>query len=108
MTSESDRHKELEERERILREREVELRLREMEAKIQTADAPFHKTVKHQSENSQKPWIKKLILGGKLFVLAVVALIAVRVASALAGLIIVAALGWMSYKLFFESKKTNS
>ncbi|MBC1240226.1 DUF3040 domain-containing protein [Nostoc sp. 2RC] len=108
MTSEKDRHKELEQRERILREREVELRLREMEAKIHTADAPFHKTVKHQPENSPKPWIKKLILGGKLFALGVVALVAVRIASALAGLIIVAALGWMSYKLFFESKKNIS
>ncbi|MDZ8187491.1 MAG: DUF3040 domain-containing protein [Nostoc sp. ChiSLP02] len=108
MTSEKDRHKELEQRERILREREVELRLREMEAKIHTADAPFHQTVKHQGENSQKPWMKKLILGGKLFALGVVALVAVRVASVLAGFIIVATLGWVTYKLFFESQKIDS
>ena len=107
MTSESDREKELEHRERILREREVELRLREMETNIYANDAAFHQTVKHQPENLQKPWMKKVILGGKLFVLGVVALVAVRIASVLAGFIIVAALGWMSYKLFLESKKTN-
>ncbi|MEH2328399.1 hypothetical protein [Nostoc sp.] len=105
MTSESDREKELEHRERILREREVELRLRE--TNIHPSDAAFHQTVKHQPENSQKPWMKKVILGGKLFALGVVALVAVRIASVLAGFIIVGALGWISYKLFLESKKTN-
>ncbi|BBD67364.1 hypothetical protein NIES4072_53420 [Nostoc commune NIES-4072] len=107
MTSESNREKELEQRERILREREVELRLREMESNIHATDAAFHQTVKHQPENSQKPWMNKVILGGKLFALGVVALVAVRIASVLAGFIIVGALGWMSYKLFLESKKTN-
>jgi Protein of unknown function (DUF3040) len=106
MTS-SDREKELERRERILREQEVELRLRQMETNIHTTDAAFHQTVKHQPENSQKPWMKKVILGGKLFALGVVALVAVRIASLLAGFIIVGVLGWMSYKLFLESKKTN-
>lgn len=107
MTSESDRQKELDRRERLLREREVELRLREMETNIHTTDAAFHQTVKHQPENSQKPWMKKVILGGKLFVLGVAALVAVKIASVLAGFMIVAALGWMSYKLFLESKKPN-
>jgi hypothetical protein len=107
MTSQDDRHKELEQRERILREREIELRLREMEADIHAPNAPFHKTVKHQPENFPKPWVKKVILGTKLFVIGVTALIAVRIASVLAGIIIVAGLGWMSYKLFLESKKTN-
>ncbi|MDF5707790.1 MAG: DUF3040 domain-containing protein [Nostoc sp. S4] len=108
MTSEDNRQKELELGERILREREVELRLREMEAKIYTADSPFYQTVKHQPENSHKPWMKKLILGGKLFAVGMVALVAVRIALVLARFIIVTALGWMSYKLFFESKKNQS
>jgi Protein of unknown function (DUF3040) len=103
MTSE----KELELRERLLREREVELRLREMETNIHATDAAFHQTAKHQPENSQKPWVKKVILGGKLFALGVVALVAVRIASVLAGFIIVGAMGWVSYKIFLESKKTN-
>ncbi|MBE9038220.1 DUF3040 domain-containing protein [aff. Roholtiella sp. LEGE 12411] len=107
MTSQDDRHKELERRERTLREREMEVRLREMEADIRASNAPFHKTVKHQPENSSKLWIKKAILGGKLFALGVAVLIAVRIASVMAGIIIVAALTWISYKLFFESPKNK-
>lgn len=107
MTSQDDRHQELEQRERILREREVELRLREMEHQIHSSDTPFHKTVKHQSDNSHKPWMKKVILGAKLFALGVAALVAVRVASVLAGVVIIAILGWLCYKLFFESKNNN-
>jgi hypothetical protein len=99
--------KELDLRERLLREREVELRLREMATNLHTTDAAFHQTVKHQPENYQKPWVKKVILAGKLFALGVVALVAVKIASVLAGFIIISALGWMSYKLFFESKKNN-
>jgi Flp pilus assembly protein TadB len=108
MQSQDDRHKELQQRERILREREVELRLREMENKIHAADTPFHQTVKHQQEKSRKPWMKKVILGSKLFAIGVTALVAVRIASVLAGIIIFAVLAWVSYKLFFESRKTNS
>lgn len=105
MESESDRQKELEQRERILRQREVELRLREMESNIQNPDTPVHRTVKHQPENSPKPWMKKAILGAKLFAIGVAALVAVRVASVLAGVVIVAVLGWISYKLFFDFPK---
>ncbi|WP_414563356.1 MULTISPECIES: hypothetical protein [unclassified Anabaena] len=107
MTSQDDHHQELAQRERILREREVELRLREMESDIHTPNAPFQKTVKHQPHNFQKPWVKKLILGGKLFAFGVVALVAVKIASAVAGIMIIAALAWISYKLFFESKQNH-
>ncbi len=105
MTSPSDRDQELEERERRLREKEVELRLREMEQQMSNNDVPLYKTVKHQPE--QKPWMKKVILGGKLFALGVAALVAVRVASILAGFIIIAVLGWVSYQLFFASRQKS-
>ncbi len=101
MTSEDERQKELKQRERVLREREVELRLREMETDIHAPDAAFHQTVKHQPENSQKPWMKKVILGGKLFALGVVALVAVRIASVLAGFIIVGVLGGDVLQIIF-------
>ncbi|WP_193197026.1 DUF3040 domain-containing protein [Nostoc sp. MG11] len=109
MTSQDDRYKEIEQRERTLREREMQVRLREMEADIHASDAPFHKTVKHkhQLENSSKSLMKKLILAGKLFALGVAVLVAVRIASVVAGIIIVAALTWISYKLFFESPKNK-
>jgi hypothetical protein len=108
MTSQNDRHEELEQRERQLREKEVELRLREMEQQISASDVPLYKTVKHQREKSQKPWMKKLILGGKLFAVSVAALVAVRIASVLAGVVIIVVLGWVSYQLFFASPKNNS
>ncbi|MEA5515047.1 hypothetical protein [Nodularia sp. UHCC 0506] len=104
MTSQDDPHNELKQRERKLREREVELRLREMEADI---NPPVHQTVKHQPEKFQKPWMKKAVLGGKLFLLGVAALVAVRIASAVAGIMIISALVWISYKLFFESKNNR-
>jgi hypothetical protein len=105
MTSQHNRHDELEQRERLLREKEVEIRLREMEQKMSLNDTPFHQTVKHQIENSPKPWVKKLIIAGKLFALGVAALVAVRVASVLAGFVIMAVLAWVAYKLFFETRK---
>ncbi|MBE9201460.1 MULTISPECIES: hypothetical protein [unclassified Nodularia (in: cyanobacteria)] len=105
MTSQDNRQKEIEQRERKLREREVELRLREMETEI---NAPIHQTIKHQPDNSQKPWMKKLVLGGKLFLLGVATLVAVRIASAVAGIIMISALVWISYKLFSDSKNNRS
>ncbi|BAZ33025.1 hypothetical protein NIES4074_55340 [Cylindrospermum sp. NIES-4074] len=86
-------------------QRQVEMRLREMESNIGGTNAPFHKTVKHQPENLQQPWMKKAILAAKLFGLGVAVLVAVRVASVLAGIVMFAALAWLTYKLFFESKK---
>ncbi|MEH2292689.1 hypothetical protein [Nostoc sp.] len=49
-----------------------------MEINIYATDAAFHQTVKHQPEDSQKPWMKKVILSGKLFALGVVTLVAMR------------------------------
>jgi hypothetical protein len=85
-------------------QRQVEKRLQEMDDQIHAIDAPFYQTQKHQPEPSQKPWLKKLILGGKFFGLAVATLVAVRVASALAGIVIFGALAFLVYKLFLESK----
>ncbi len=87
---------------------QVEKRLREMDDQIHGIDAPFYQTQKHQPEQSQKPWLRKVILGGKLFGLAVATIIAVKVASALAGIVIFGALAFLVYKLFLESKIKTS
>jgi predicted alpha/beta-hydrolase family hydrolase len=86
-------------------QRQVEKRLREMDDQINSFDAPFYKTQKLQPE--QKPWLRKLILGGKLFGLAVATIVAVKVASTLAGMVIFGALVFLIYKLFLESKFKN-
>jgi Flp pilus assembly protein TadB len=92
--------------ERQIREKETKHVVpqgRKEEHKIQ--EVKLHNTTKHETENSGKLWQKKAVLGLKLFGLAVVAIVAVRVASFLAGAVIVGALVFVSYKLFFENKK---
>lgn len=88
-------------------QRRVEKRLQEMDNLINAKDAPFYETQKHQPENSQKPWIRKAIFWGKLFGLAVLTIVAVRVASFVAGIVIFGALAFLVYKLFLESKFKN-
>jgi hypothetical protein len=88
-------------------QRRVERRLQEMDNLINSHEAPFYKTQKHQPENSQKPWIRKAILGAKLFGLAVLTIVAVRIASALVSIVIFGALAFLVYKLFLESKFKN-
>ncbi|WP_413174651.1 hypothetical protein [Anabaena azotica] len=99
MTSPDEHNREL--------QRKVEMRLREMEDRIHATDTPLYETEKHQPENSQKSGMKKLILGAKLFGLAVATLVAVRVASVVAGVVIFGALAFLGYKLFLESKFKN-
>ncbi|AFZ59240.1 hypothetical protein H6G54_02480 [Anabaena cylindrica FACHB-243] len=89
-------------------QRKVEMRLREIDNQINPNEAPVYQTVKHQPENSQKPWMRKVILGAKLFGFAIATLVAVRVASVLAGVVIFGALAFLTYKLFLESKIKNS
>lgn len=108
MTSQNDQPHELEQRERLLREKEVELRLRAIEQEMSANHAPFHQTVKHKPEHYPKPWLKKAIIAGKLFALGVAALVAVRVASVLAGFVILGVLGWLAYKLFLENRQKSS
>jgi hypothetical protein len=100
MTSQDEHNREL--------QRKVEMRLREIDNQINPTEAPVYQTVKHQPENSQKPWMRKVILGAKLLGFAIATLVAVRVASVLAGVVIFGALAFLTYKLFLESKINNS
>ncbi|KYC43791.1 hypothetical protein WA1_01105 [Scytonema hofmannii PCC 7110] len=107
MKSPDDKYKDLERVERQLREKETELRLRELENQINADNAKVYQTVKHQPETSEKLWQKKAILGAKLFALGVIAIVAVKVASALAGVVIIGLLGFVAYKLFFDPTSKN-
>ncbi|MDD1416087.1 hypothetical protein MEN41_16090 [Dolichospermum sp. ST_con] len=88
-------------------QRQVEKRLREIDDQINGIDTPFYETQKHQPAQTQKPWLRKIILGGQLFGLAVATIVAVKVASALAGIVMFGALTFLVYKLFLESKFKN-
>jgi hypothetical protein len=100
----NDYNNELERRERELRRREIELRLRELDSEINNKDIKFYQTTKHQPEKIRN-WQQKVIVGLKLFSLGVVAIVAVRIASALAGIVIVSLLAFVAYKLFLDDKK---
>jgi uncharacterized protein YgfB (UPF0149 family) len=80
-----DKYKYLERIERQLQEKEAKLQLKKSEAED-------HQTVKHRHEALGKLWQKKLLLGLKLFALGIIAIVAVKVASFLAGVIIVGTL----------------
>lgn len=107
MNSPDNQPNELQRREQELRAREKALRLRELEAEISSVDPPLHRTVKHEREDKLQSWKKKLIVGGKFFALVVAGIVSVKVATWLAGLVIVGAVIWFTYKLFFESETTN-
>nr|WP_243146825.1 hypothetical protein [Scytonema sp. UIC 10036] len=81
------------------------MRLRELDNQMNADNAEVYQTVKHQSKNFEKPWQKKAILGAKLFALGVIAIVAVKVASFIAGIVIIGLLGFVAYKLFFDQKR---
>jgi Flp pilus assembly protein TadB len=103
--SPEDKYENLERIERQIREKETELRLRHLEDRVNADNAKVYPTVKHQPEKSEKLWQKKAILGAKLFALGVMAIVAVKVASFLAGIVIIGLLGFVAYKLFFDQNK---
>ena len=103
--SPDDYNNELERRERELRQKELELRLRELDSDVNAKNIQFYQTAKHQPEKLENPWKPKVILGLKLFGLGVAALVAVKIASVLAGVVIVGMLAFVAYKLFFDNKK---
>lgn len=107
MNSPDDNNNELRRRERELQERENAIRLREIEAELHSKEPPLHKTVRHQPKGSLKTWQRKLVIAGKFFVLAVATIVCVKVASWIAGFVIVGGLAWFSYKLFFQSEIHN-
>jgi hypothetical protein len=87
-------------------QRQVEMRLREMEnQQIPNSEAPFYQTIKHQPVNSLNHGRKKAIFALQLFGIGVAVILAVRIASILAGFVITATLIWVVYSLFFASRK---
>ena len=102
MNSQDDQDKELRRREQELQERETAIRLRELESEINSKQPPLHQTVRHQHK-ARKPWYKKVVMAGKLFVLVVTTIAIVKLASWLAGILITTVLVWVAYKLFLDS-----
>ena len=106
--SSNERERQLQQREQELRDRELSLRLQELEAEIsqkQIVHQPgVYKTTPHQKpQGSLKRFYRKLANIAKFVAIVVIAVAAVRIASWLAGVIIVGGIAWLAYKIFFES-----
>ncbi|HAA29313.1 MAG TPA: hypothetical protein DCE56_18445 [Cyanobacteria bacterium UBA8553] len=101
-----EQNQELQRREQELKAREREIRLRELEAEIK--EPPMHQTMKHQQqERSPQRWYGKLMNVGKFLVIVVAIVVAIRVATAFAYLIMLGAVAWVAYKIFFEGDRSK-
>ncbi|MBD2460502.1 hypothetical protein H6G89_05535 [Oscillatoria sp. FACHB-1407] len=116
MKPQDNREEELRRREQELRERELQLRLRELEAEIHqlppqpsypSAQQPplLHPTKHEPPPTKFQTWLKKLTTVGKFLAIVVAVIVAVRVASWLATVVIVAGIAWLAYKILFETDK---
>jgi hypothetical protein len=105
MKSPEDYDKDIQRIERLLQQKEQKMGASQSNPENYSEDAKLYKTVKHQPENSGNLLQKKVILGLKLFGLAVATIVAVRIASIVAGIVIVGVLTFIAYKMFFNSEK---
>ncbi|MGL5195658.1 MAG: hypothetical protein ACRC8Y_18910 [Chroococcales cyanobacterium] len=107
-SEQQNRQKELAEREREIAERERSLRLRELQMDLYTAKAPLYQTIKDEPvESKLQRWGRQIKQFGKYALMVVVVFAAVRVGTMLASAVIVGAIAWVGYKLFFGSDKPN-
>ncbi len=106
MNSQDDNDNEILRQERELQERERAIRLREIEAEINPP--PLHQTKKHQPlESSPKRWYGTLATVGKFLALVVAVVVAIKLATTLAYVIMIGAVAWVAYKLFFERDRSK-
>ncbi|WP_373534459.1 hypothetical protein [Microcoleus sp.] len=111
MNDPDEKARELRHKEQQLRKREQELRLRELEAEIEKS-VPEHITRKYEEPDSDsqaklKIWRRKIIAITQFTGLAIVALVAIRVASWLGTAVLVGAIALIGYKILFEDKNSK-
>ncbi len=97
------KEQELKNREAELKEREVKMRLRELEAELEDS-TPVQPTTK-QTETLGRPWYKRLPKIAKFGLIVVGVIVAVKLATWLATLLLIFGIGWAGYKLFLESDR---
>ncbi len=102
----TQREQELAQREQELAERERSIRLQQMEMELYKQDPPLYQTTKHeQRESALRRWSRKMAMVGKFLIIVVAVAAAVRVGTWLAMAVIVGAIAWIGYQMFFESDK---
>ena len=103
MDPDRTQEEELQRREQELKERELSIRLRELEVEV---NEPPLKTVKHtKSKGAVRSWYRPLFKVGKFLVLVVVTAVAIRIAAGFASILILLAIVWLAYKVFFEGDR---
>ena len=106
MNSPDDKEQQLRRREQELMDREREIRLRELESEIN--QPPLHQTVKHQEKESPlKQRYGKLVKVGKFVAIVVAVVVSIKIATWLASVILVGAVAWVAYKIFFEGDRSK-
>ncbi|WP_017715038.1 hypothetical protein [Kamptonema formosum] len=106
MNAPKEPDRDLQQRERELQERERAIRLREIEAEIERQEPPLYQTKKHQQlEGSLAVWYKRLAQVGKFMALVIAGVVAFQLAQGITAVIVVGGLGFIAYKLFFESER---
>lgn len=106
MNSPDDKEQQLRRREQELKDREHEIRLRELDAEIN--QPPLHQTVKHQTKESPlKRRYGTLVKVGKFIAIIVALVVGIKIATWLASVILVGAVAWVAYKLFFEGDRSK-
>ena len=99
------KEQEFKNREAELKEREIKIRMRELEAELEDP-TPVQPTVKHK-EPLARPWYKGLPKIAKFGLIVVGVIVAVKVATWLAGMLLVFGIGWAGYKLFLEGDRNK-
>jgi len=111
MNPQNDREEELRRKEQELRDREHAIRLREMEAELyqqsaSPADPPLYTPTRHEEpESALKRNLRKVIQVAKFFGIVIVVVVAVKIGMWLATAVMVGAVAWVVYKLFFDGDR---
>jgi len=101
MNPQGNHEEELRRREKELQERELAIRMRELEAELHQ-EPPLYKPVKHRE--SRGATLTKVINIAKFVGIVVAVVVAFRIASTLAGLVMILAIAWVAYKIFMEDR----
>jgi Flp pilus assembly protein TadB len=111
MDSPDKKARELRHKEQELRKREQEIRLRELETEIDSS-VPEYRTSKYEEPDSKvkegqlQQWHRKLIAVAQFTGIVIAVVVAVRIATWLATVVIVGGIALIAYKMFFAEHKS--
>ena len=111
MNSPDKKARELRHKEQELRKREQEIRLRELEAEIDRS-VPEYRTSKYEEPDSKgkegklQQWHRQIIAVAQFTGIVIAVVVAVRIATWLATVVIVGGIALIAYKMFFAKDRS--